>query len=93
MSNENKLGQEPAFPCDAHYDANGICGGRNNMDGSYGVLGMSRRLLLAGMAMQGLLAQAQEQHPQSGDMETWNYECIAKCALEAADELLKAESL
>lgn len=43
----------------------------------------------AAKAMHGLLAQAHDEHPQTYDMEKWNYEVIAKCSIKAADELLK----
>ena len=48
MENSKKLGQEPAFSCPPMFE-NGQC-----MD--MGSTGMSKRLYLAGMAMQGILA-------------------------------------
>lgn len=74
---EKKLGSKPAFPNTCE-----IAG----MNSNYQQLitdGISIRLYLAGMAMQGICAD-----PGCADPKF-----IAKLALECADELLKQESL
>jgi hypothetical protein len=92
MEEKKKLGQGPAFPCEVTTDENGII--KEFQTGNYSFMdfGMSKRFFAAAMAMQGLLAQAHEEYPQMKDMEGWNYEVIAKCAIKAADELLKQEN-
>ena len=46
MSEKQKLGQEPAFPCNVHYTEEGRSG-TSNPDGSYGEIGMSKRFYAA----------------------------------------------
>lgn len=78
-----KLGQEPAFPLDGEF-ANDALKSNNQ--------GISKRFYVACAAMQGLLSQAQNVHPQESNMECWNYKIIAECAFKAADEFLKQEN-
>ena len=75
----NKLGQEPAYPV-SNLEMRGLVG---NVD----VDGMTKRFYAACMAMQGLLA--------SGNFaEGIAYNpIISKLSFEIADELLKQENL
>ena len=73
MSNENKLGQENAFPY---------------ASGAVFKAGITKRLFLAGMALQGLLSNCDL---SSGSIT--NYEIYVEKAVKLADELLKQEAL
>ena len=76
MENQ-KLGQEPAFPVD----------GKNQSDSlKYGLSGMSKRFYAACAAMQGIAAM----HSTRTDIDN---EWICKTAFNTADELLKQENL
>jgi len=69
-----KLGQSPAFSC-----------GTDN----YTQKGISIRLYLAGMAMQGILAN----RALVEGYDTYIYKWIAEQALAQADELLRQENI
>ena len=76
MENQ-KLGQEPAFPVD----------GENQSDSlKYGLSGMSKRFYAACFAMQGIAAI----HSTRSDIDN---EWICKTAFNMEDELLKQENL
>lgn len=73
-----KLGQEPAFACQPIRE--------NGQYMDMGSTGMSKRLYLAGMAMQGILAGGYfNLHSQSHE--------ICERSFSIADELLKQENL
>ena len=75
---EKKKGQEPFYPIVA---------------GKYvGHYGISTRLYLAGMAMQGMLANGKTVEFLYGNMQMAVPSEIAKYALQYADELIKQES-
>ena len=73
---ENKLGLDPAFPV-AAFDTNG------NMTTPENSNGISQRLYIATMAMQGILA---------GRANVYEPKDICSKALGYADELLKQEN-
>lgn len=80
MSENKKLGQEPAFPeLTTEYD------GQNRIL-PYQVPGMSKRFYAACMAMQGIMAG---RNVVFDNMFTTR---VAKFSYELADELLKQES-
>lgn len=78
-----KLGEEPAFP--SEYSG----GGKDELGMPIIVhrkcYGISKRLYLAGMAMQGLLSNTEHNRVAFDD--------IIKRSLECADELLKQSEL
>lgn len=78
MENENKLGQEPAFP---YVDENAIIG--NTPSGQQGI---NKRFYAACAAMQGLLAKYNLNNPSDQGI-------ICQLSYELADELLKQENL
>ena len=82
-----KLGQGSAFPYPSE-KCKTDDQGRSLDLGHRKSLGMSQRLYLAGMAMQGLLANEKMADAHDSDVMHW----IAKHALEQADELLKQEA-
>ena len=98
MSEKQKLGQEPAFPCNVHYTEEGRSGVANP-DGSYGEIGMSKRFYAACAAIQGLYSMASnpdmyrafEKWAKSEKCNTIS-EYIVKQSYIAADELLKQEN-
>ena len=73
MNNE-KLGQEPAFPCE-HFPQDST------------VEGMSKRFYAACAAMQGMLANPNENLVHTVDND------IVRVAYRMADELLKQENI
>ena len=73
MNNE-KLGQEPAFPCE-HFPQDST------------VEGMSKRFYAACAAMQGMLANPNENLVHTVDSD------IVRVAYKMADELLKQENI
>ena len=76
---KNKLGSDPAYPVDI------ITNGKDPRMTIHDIKhGMSQRLLLAGMAMQGICA--------SNSGNGFISEQIASRALKIADELLKQEA-
>ena len=87
---KKKLGQEPAFATSA------LLSGNESVYQS----GMSTRLYLAGMAMQGILAgdstalTCTTENDVIEAHKSYKYDCtkVAKNALRFADELLKQES-
>lgn len=76
---ENKLGQEPAFPIEGHFD------GKLFIEDNKG---MSKRFYAACAAMQGILANANIVNGKTSNT-TYDYVCLA---FECADELLKQEN-
>lgn len=86
-----KLGQEPAFPNDPqniNFNGSGIILDASN--------GMTKRQLLAGMAMQGIISNNAlriDMIMDSKNMKTKHQDYIAEYALELADALLKQEAL
>jgi hypothetical protein len=76
MTNE-KLGQEPAFPNNPYFEG---------LKGDKRCFGMSKRLHLAGMAMQGIMTNVDCD-------DTIHYTAIAEISFNMADELLKQENL
>lgn len=91
MENQNeKLGQEPAFPLpsgvEVNYNENGVIVDTAN--------GMTKRFYAACMAMQGLCSSSQIR-PGTFDFEARGKETIrhlTKIAYNIADELLKQEN-
>lgn len=77
---KDKLGQAPAFPQETM-----IYKGGNMLEVNEIFYGMSTRLLLAGMAMQGFCSNPSYTNLHSDD--------IAECALMQADKLLSQEAL
>lgn len=84
MSNEKKLGQDPAYPIEVSGDVNGSFGKPVIYSG------ISKRMLLAGMAMQGMLAHSTRYKPLPNYPENW-HDAIAQEAFELADSLLRQE--
>ena len=85
MEKQNKLGQEPAFPCEVISDEDGI---RCKQVGPNSIIdfGISKRLYLAGMAMQGLLANS------DSDVVKLTPSQLALIAYDYTDELLSQEN-
>lgn len=86
-----KLGREPAFPVDEQtiqYNQSGII--------PYACHGLSKRLYLAGMAMQGLLSNPNTAKQISSAISNPSAEqsrqIVMKESLLMADELLKQEA-
>ena len=83
---KEKLGQEPAFPM---VNSDGVPGLITKPYSDYiekmYTNGMSKRLFLAGMAMQGLLASPSFTNPRMKPSD------VSKMAFGMADELLKQE--
>jgi len=87
-----KKGAEPAFPTEVGFEDNQLqeCFQSGNQRAIYS--GMSTRLYLAGMAMQGILAGNYEwcsegTYPVPKPIPSY----VVQKALECADELLKQE--
>jgi len=74
---EKKPGQSPAFPCEheLNFNANGYAAEAQD--------GMSKRLYIATMAMQGILSNS--------EITVKNAKDYAEMAFDFADELLKQE--
>ena len=89
MENEKKLGQESAFPYTYEW-IDEI--GKPNVNIYTGI---SKRLLLAGMAMQGLLSNSQitKRFELIGSDINVEALSIANASLMCADELLRQEKL
>lgn len=85
---EEKLGQEPVFPCEVGIENGMIVQGHQNGNYTYLDNGMSKRFYAACAAMQGLLA-----NPQF--ITGWGYSPkeIIESSYELADELLRQEGL
>jgi len=80
-----KLGLEPAYPTKYAFFNGSIIDCQIGQD-TFQATGMSKRLLLAGMAMQGLLTNNEHITHDSSYPET-----TASLAFQYADELLKQE--
>lgn len=79
---EEKLGKEPAFPCEVSFNENGgIAESHQNGNTTALFNGMSKRFYAACAAMQGMLASP---------FDIGKSELIKK-SFEYADELLKQE--
>lgn len=94
-----KKGTEPMFPTEetittgqesySYTDIDGsIKTGTNTMFGTAKYLGMSKRLFIATMAMQGVLSNAY----WIGSEKSINYEGTTKIAFKMADALLEIEN-
>ena len=95
--NKMKKGQEPAFPVKRIETIKGSYSRNDGLEMSYTnnvevvYAGMSTRLYLAGMAMQGMCANADVTKLISGNNGMPVCEEITKIAIRCADELIKME--
>ena len=74
-----KLADQPAYPCEVTWGEDGIQG-RQTGNSSGICTGMTLRQYYAGLAMQGMLANAEITRP--------NEVCISEAAVKIADALL-----
>jgi hypothetical protein len=88
---EEKLGQEPAFPCEVGMENGKMVQGHQNGSNTYIDNGISKRFYAVCTAMQGMLAHSTRYHCRPEDSHlTWKQGMI-KEAYELADELLRQE--
>lgn len=88
MENQ-KLGQEPAFPIEVRYE-DGRCIPLQTGSDLSKEIGISKRLYLAGMAMQGLLSSGK---CPIGNLDDFDIRKTVKSAYRFSDELLRQEDL
>ena len=86
MKKNEKLGQEPAYPCEVGYENGLMLQAHQNGNTTALDNGMSKRFYAACAAMQGLAAM----HHSTNDIDN---DWIAKTAFNMADKLLEQENL
>ena len=86
--NKEKLGQEPAFPCEVGFENGEIAESHQNGNTTVLFNGMSKRFYAACAAMQGIISGI-----ETSDLIGPDAKHIVLDAYEIADELLKQEKL